>query len=270
MAYATIRFERDPSDKFATVTLDRPEKLNALNTALLDELDDAVKSASADPDINALIITGAGRAFSSGFDLAAGNLEMDVQGWRADVLSNMRRLYAIWEAPIATIAAVNGYALAGGMELMLCCDLAIAAEDAPIGEPEIRHASAPPTLMMPWIAPIRHVRHLMFTGDTITGAEAAAMHLVNKAVPAGRLMDEARRLARKLARIPVPAIRHNKAAINHAQLVAGLYNSWLYNAETTAGLHASAEGARWFRLLFEKGLKEFLAARGAPFRELGG
>ena len=156
------------------------------------------------------------------------------------------------------------------MELMLCCDLAIASEDAMIGEPEVRHASGPPTLMMPWVAPIRHTRYLMYTGDMVSGVEAATMHLVNRAVPSDRLMEDARRLAAKLARIPVPAIKYNKLALNNAQLAAGLYNSWLYNAEAMAQLHASETGAGWFRLLFEKGLGEFLRQREAPFQDLEG
>ncbi|MBM3541588.1 MAG: enoyl-CoA hydratase/isomerase family protein [Alphaproteobacteria bacterium] len=265
MAYSQITYEADKADKFAVLTLNRPEKLNALGSVLMDEIGDAV--ARAGREQKALVITGTGRAFSTGFDLEAGNYEMGIEAWREDVLGNMRRLYALWSAPIATVAAVNGYCLAGGMELMLCCDLAIAATDARIGEPEIRHASAPPTLMMPWTAPIRHVRHLMFTGDMISGEEAARMHIVNKAVPPERLMDEACALARKLSRIPHPGIKFNKLAINNAQLASGMYNAWLYNAETTAQLHATPEGGNWFRLLFQKGLKAFLAAREGPFKE---
>ena len=268
MAYETILYEPDAEDAFVTVTMNRPDKLNALNGTLLDELDDAVKRASADPKINALLLTGTGRAFSTGYDLGAENYDMSIEDWRADILANAERLYTIWSAPIATVAAVNGYALAGGMELMMACDIAIAAEDAGIGEPEIRHASAPPSLLMPWTAPIRHVKYLMFTGDIIDGREAARYDLVNKAVPAADLMAEATRLTRRLARVPVPGIKFNKLAVNNAQLVAGLRDSWAYNAETTAQLHCTDEGRRWFRMLFEEGLKAFLDAREGPFRAL--
>ena len=264
-SYSQITYAIDATDKFAILTLNRPEKLNALGNVLMDEIDDAVKRAGK--EVNALVITGAGRAFSTGFDLEADNYEMGIEAWREDVLRNMRRLHALWSAPIATVAAVNGYCLAGGMELMLCCDLAIAATDARIGEPEIRHASAPPTLMMPWTAPIRHVRHLMFTGDTISGEDAARMHIVNKAVAPEALMAEATALARKLSRVPVPGIKFNKLAINNAQLASGMHNAWLYNVETTAQLHSTPEGGRWFRLLFQKGLKAFLKEREAPFKE---
>jgi len=174
----------------------------------------------------------------------------------------------LWNAPIPVIAAVNGYALAGGLELMMCCDLAIAAEDARLGEPEVRHVSAPPSLMMPWLVPMRHARYLMYTGDTIDGVEAARIHLVNRAVPGDRLMFEARRLATKLARMPRPAIKFAKAALNHQQIAAGLQSSWDYNLETTATLHATEAGRQWMRRLKEMPLKEFLALREAPFRDL--
>ena len=174
----------------------------------------------------------------------------------------------IWDSEVPVIAAINGYALAGGLELAMCCDLAIASEDALLGEPEVRHASGPPSLMMPWTVPIRHVRWLMYTGDMIDGREAERIHLVNRAVPADRLMDEAKNLARKLARMPGPAIKYAKASINHYQETAGLTSSWRYNVETISTLHASEHGREWMRKLKEKPLKAFLDEREAPFREL--
>jgi len=268
MTYQTILFVRDAHDRYATVTLNRPEKLNAMNGELLDELDHAVRSASEDPEINALIITGAGRAFTTGYDLNSDDFELDVEGWRENIRANCARLATIWNAPIPTIAAVNGYALAGGLELMMCCDLAIAAADARLGEPEVRHVSAPPSLMMPWLVPIRHTRYLMYTGDMIDGMEAARIHLVNKAVSRERLMPEVQRLAAKLARMPKPGIKFAKAALNHQQVAAGLHASWDYNVETTASLHACDAGRLWMRRLKEMPLQQFLEIREAPFRDL--
>ena len=260
--------ERDSADAFITVTLNRPERMNAMDTALSDRLDKVVREASTDPAVRAMILTGRGRAFSAGYDLKGEDFEMDAEGWREDVAANCRRLRTLWEAPIPIVAAVNGYALAGGLELMMACDLAIAAEDALMGEPEVRHVSAPPSLMLPWTVPMRHARWLMYTGDMIDGREAARIHLVNKAVPADRLMAEAKRLARKLARIPGSAIKFAKAALNRQQEIAGLTSSWAYNMETTATLHASEEGRRWMRLLKDHTLREFLAIREAPFKDL--
>lgn len=266
--YTTILFERDATDKFATITLNRPDKLNSMNGVLLDELDAAVADAAADPDINALILTGAGRAFTTGYDLNSDDFELDAEGWRDNIGTNVRRLLNIYEAPLPIIAAVNGYALAGGLELMMCCDLAIASDAARFGEPEVRHASAPPSLAMPWLVPMRHTRMLMYTGDTIDAAEAERIHLVNTVVPAARLKEETERLARKLARMPKPAIKFAKAALNHQQTTAGLVSSFDFNRETTATLHATEEGRRWMRMLKEMPLTEFLRIREQPFKDL--
>jgi enoyl-CoA hydratase len=263
-----LLIERDPDDAFAVLTMNRPAKMNALDLELLDALEAAVREAEADPALRALVLTGAGRAFTTGFDLNSDDFEMGTEAWRRDMSDNCRRLRTLWAAEIPIVAAVNGYALAGGLELMMCCDLAIAAEDALLGEPEVRHVSGPPSLMMPWTVPIRHVRWLMYTGDMIDGREAERIHLVNRVVPAERLMPEATKLARKLARMPHPAIKFAKASINHQQETAGLTSSWLYNVEAIATLHASPEGRAWMRKLKEMPLKEFLAERKAPFRDL--
>jgi enoyl-CoA hydratase len=268
MTDETILYQPDPDEAFVTITLHRPDKLNAIDRTLAAALDDAIARACADPAIGAILLTGAGRAFSVGYDLVSEDYANDAEWWRDNIDECCRHLFAIWNAPLPIVAAVNGFALAGGLELMLCCDLAIAAEDARLGEPEVRHASGPPTLMLPWIVPIRHARHLMYTGDMIDGREAARIHLVNEAVPAERLLPEARRLATKLARMPKPAIKYAKASLNQAQLLAGLQAPWEYNRETMAQLHASGPGRAWLQRLLEMPLKEFLELREAPFRNL--
>ena len=263
-----LLIDRDPDDAFVTLTMNRPDKLNALDLELLDALDAAVREAQTDPDIRARILTGAGRAFTTGFDLISDDFEMDTEDWRADMSANCDRLRTIWASDVPVIAAINGFALAGGLELAMCCDLALAAEDAKLGEPEVRHASGPPSLMMPWTMPIRHVRWLMYTGDMVDGREAERIHLVNRAVPGDQLMDEARRLARKLSRMPGPAIKFAKASINHQQETAGLTSSWLYNVEAISSLHASPHGRAWMRKMRDEPLKDVLAEREAPFRDL--
>lgn len=268
MTDTPVLWHKDDRDAFVTLTMNRPDKMNAMNQALGDALEAAILRAVADDGVRAVILTGAGRAFSSGFDLGGEDFEMNAEQWREDIGENMRRMKLIREAPIPIIAAVNGYALAGGLELMMCCDLVIAAEDAMLGEPEVRHVSAPPTLMLPWAVAMIHARYLMYTGDLIDGREAARIHLVNKAVPLDSLMPEAERLARKCARMPGAAIKFAKAALNHQQETAGLGSSWTYNRETTAILHATQEGAYWMRMLKERGLRDFLELREAPFRDL--
>lgn len=268
MSEELVIWKKDPEDAFVTLTMNRPDKMNAMNQAMGDALEAAILRAVQAKDVRALLLTGAGRAFSAGFDLGGEDFEMDADRWRDDIGENMRRFRVIREAPIPIIAVVNGFCLAGGLELMMCCDMAIAAEEAKLGEPEVRHVSAPPTLMLPWTVPMIHARHLMYTGDLIDGREAHRIHLVNKAVPRDQLTAEAERLARKCARMPGASIKYAKAALNHYQQAAGLDSSWTYNRETTAILHATEEGKQWMRLLKEKTLKEFLDVREAPFRDL--
>ena len=268
MTYQTILLERDAEDRFAVLTLNRPEKLNAMNKTVIREIVHAVKACSADPEINALVITGAGRAFSSGYDLVSADFDVDVETWREDMSENAQAWLEIWNAPIPVIAAVQGYALAGALELMMSCDLAIAADNAKFGEPEVRHNSGPPTLMMPWLLATRDVRWLMYTGDLVDATEALRMHLVNKVVPADRLMEETRKLARKLARMPVPAIKFAKASINQQQVLAGLTGSFQYNVEAMAALHTTKGGREWMRKLKDLDLKQYLTVRDAPFKGL--
>ena len=268
MSTEILLHEKDPDDAFVTLTMNRPDKMNAISAELGDLIEDAIKRAAADPDVKAVILTGAGRAFSAGFDLEGEDFEMDTEGWRKDIGDNMRRFRAVWEAEIPVIAAVNGFALAGGLELMLCCDLAIGANEAKFGEPEVRHVSGPPTLMLPWTVPMRHARWLMYTGDMIDGVEAARINLINKAVPREEVMKEAKRVARKCARMPGSGIKFAKASLNHQQEAAGFLSSHRYNLEVMSTLHASEEGSEWMRKLKDHSLKEFIDIREKPFREL--
>jgi enoyl-CoA hydratase/carnithine racemase len=266
--YETILYEKDATDKFATITINRPDKMNAMNKTVIREIDAAVAAAVADPDVNALVITGTGRAFSSGYDLQGGDFDVDIDFWREDMSENAEALLNIWRAPIPVIASVNGYALAGALELMMCCDLAIAADNAKFGEPEVRHNSGPPALMMPWLLATRDVRWLMFTGDMVDAEEALRMHLINKVVPADQLKEKTENLARKLARMPVPALRYTKASINNQQMVAGLLPSFQYNIEAIAALHVTRQGREWMANLAKMSLKEYLAFRDYPFKGL--
>ena len=268
MAYETILLDKDPNDAFAILTLNRPDKLNAINKTVIHEIVHAVKACSADPGINALVIRGAGRSFSAGYDLQGGDFDVDIEFWREDMTENAEAWLEVYRAPIPVVASVHGYALAGALELMMSCDLAIVADTAKFGEPEVRHNSGPPTLMMPWLLASRDARWLMYTGDLVDAQEALRMHLVNKVVPAAELEEATLKLARKLARMPAPAIKFAKASLNQQQMIAGLRNSWDYNVEAMAALHTSTKGREWMAKLAKMSLKEYLEFRDAPFRGL--
>jgi enoyl-CoA hydratase/carnithine racemase len=268
MSYESILLEKDGQDKFAVLTLNRPDKLNAMNKTVIREIVAATRACVADPEINALVIKGAGRCFSAGYDLQGGEFDADVEVWREDMSENSQAWLEVWRAPIPTIASVHGFALAGALELMMCCDLAIAADDARFGEPEVRHDSGPPTLMMPWLLASRDARWLMFTGDLVDAREAMQIRLVNKITPAERLWEETLKLARKLARMPTPAIKYAKASLNQQQMIAGIAASFEYNIEAMAALHTSKGGAEWMKMTSGMSLKEFLTLREAPFKGL--
>lgn len=268
MSFETILYEKDSQDKFATITMNRPEKLNAINKDVIREIVKAIDLAVADPDVNALVIAGAGKSFSSGYDLQGGDFDVDIDFWREDMAENSEAWLKIWKAPIPIIASVQGYALAGALELMMCCDLAIVADNAKFGEPEVRHNSGPPTLMMPWLLATRDVRWLMYTGDLIDAQEALRMHLVNKVVPAAELKEATEKVARKMARMPVPALKFTKATINQQQLLAGLGTSFQYNIEAIAALHVTKQGREWMANLAKMSLKEYLEYRDGPFKGL--
>ena len=133
---------------------------------------------------------------------------------------------AIWRCPKPVIAQVHGYALAGGLELAMACDLVICAEDSQLGEPEIRFGSAPVTLLMPWLVGQKKTRELLFTGDLVDGQEAARLGLVNRAVPADELGAEVERLADRLARVPPDVMAPTKMMLNRAMEASDSSPPW--------------------------------------------
>src|SRR5262245_14949372 len=176
MSYETILYET-VEDKIRRITLNRPEKLNAMSPALLAELDRAFDEFEADADASVLVIRGAGRAFCAGYDLGGGG----AKGGRFTITEDrwaLRKLVArwqrLWNLPKPTIAQVHGYCLAGATELAGHCDIAFASEDARFGHPAGRTLGVIPTLSMwPFLLGMRKTKEYLFTGDSLTAAEAA-------------------------------------------------------------------------------------------------
>jgi enoyl-CoA hydratase len=248
------------------LTLNRPDKLNAISAELRESLRSAVEAAGADPAVRVVVIEGAGRAFCSGYDLSE-SAPPDVWGWRTVLAEDVEATLAIWRCPKPVIAQVHGYALAGGLELAMACDLIIAAEDAQLGEPEIRFGSAPVTLLMPFLIGQKKTRELLFTGDLVDGVEAARIGLVNRAVPADRLAAEVDLLADKLARVPGDVMAPTKLMLNRAMEASG------FLAAVEAGLDLQSfvnmsETAREFDAIVRRdGLKAALRWRDDRYEE---
>jgi enoyl-CoA hydratase len=248
------------------LTLNRPDKLNAISADLRDSLKSAIEEAAANPAVRVIVIAGAGRAFCSGYDLSEA-VPTDAWGWRQVLAKDVEATLAIWRCPKPVIAQVHGYALAGGLELAMACDLAVAAEDAQLGEPEIRFGSAPVTLLMPFLVGQKKTRELLFSGDLVDGLEAARIGLVNRAVPADRLTDEVDALADKLARVPEDVMAPTKLMLNRAMEASG------FLAAVEAGLDLQSfvnmsETARAFDVVVRRdGLKAALRWRDERYKE---
>lgn len=265
--YQFITYEQD--GPIVTITLNRPEKLNALSDELMYELGDAFDAIEADDSVRAAIVTGAGRAFSAGYDISPREKPLEtIQDWRDHATRAGRNVVMkMWDLRVPVITAVNGYALGGACDIVLASDITIMAEDAKVGEPEVRMVSSPPSQFMPWVIGMKKAKELLLTGDMIDAEEAHRLGVANKIVPADQLMDEANAFARRLAQVPPVSIEFNKRAINHAYEVMGLRSAIAYGVEIFTMLLKTPESAEFGALVAEKGLKEALAERDRPFKE---
>lgn len=211
--YQTIRCEKQ--DGIAIVTIDRPEALNALNSTVITELEQVVAALESDRDVRCLILTGEGRSFVAGADIGE-QYPLDLDGgrrWGQRGSALMRRIEKL-EFP--TIAAVNGFALGGGCELALSCDIILASEKAKFGQPEVGLGIIPGfggTQRMARIIGTGPAMELIYTADTIDAQRALEIGMVNHVVPADQLMDEAMKLAQKICTNAQKAIRASKLAI---------------------------------------------------------
>ena len=177
------------------MTLNRPEKLNALSTVLMAELREALTTIEIDPEIRVVILTGAGRAFSAGFDIQKNPEEPELHEIPADtrrahLTSHVDTFMMIWNLSKPVIAAVNGFALAGACELVQVCDIKIASERAVLGEPEIRAGLGPPLLITPFSVGPMKAKELLLTGDSIDAHEALRLGMINWVVAHEDLMAE--------------------------------------------------------------------------------
>lgn len=254
--------------RVATLTLNRPSKMNALSDGLLLDMQKALDAIERDREVRALIITGAGKAFCAGFDLSPREHPLtSVQDWRDHVKLGNDTWLKIWNSRLPVIAAVNGYCLGGGCDLSMVCDFTIAAEHAEFGEPEIQFQSSPPFFIMPWVVPMKRTKELLLTGGRVGVEVAEKIGLINRSVPADQLLDEARKLAHQLVKIPPPAMELNKKAINHGYEIRGFLSTVDYGAEifALALLSESDEAKQFFSIAAEKGLKAAFKWRDEEF-----
>ncbi len=270
MSYETILYER--RGPVAKITLNRPEVLNALSVGLIREVHLAFDRLEADDEVRAVVLMGAGRAFSAGYDLKESGRQ-PVQGvvaWRQRLERDVRFTLRVWDCPKPVIAAVHGYCLAGACDLAMMCDLTIAAAGTFFGEPEIRFGSGVVTLIMPWVIGMKKTRELLYTGfDRLTAEEALALGLVNRVVPPERLETEALALGEEIARNDPEAIKLTKIAVNRTYERMGIKDALAMNLELDTIMEAAETPMRreFNRIRDEQGLRAAIAWRDARFRQ---
>lgn len=240
--------------------LDRPDKLNAISHELRDALATAIAEAAADPAIRVIVIEGAGRAFCTGYDLSEES-PTTARGWHEALARDVEVTLAIWRCPKPVIAQVHGYCLAGGLELAMACDLIVCADDAQLGEPEIRFGSAPVTLLMPYLLGQKKTRELLFTGDLVDAAEAERIGLVNRVVPRASLALEVDAMADRLARVEPDVMAPTKRMLNRAMEAAGFLEAVEAGLDVQSFINVSEASQEFNAIVRRSGLKKALEWR---------
>jgi enoyl-CoA hydratase len=269
MSYQTIVYE-NVEERIVRLTLNRPEKLNAMSPTLLADLDGALGEFERDRQASVLIIRGAGRAFCAGYDLSAppatdgGPFTITEDRWAMRKL--VERWQRLWNLPKPTIAQVHGYCLAGATELAGHCDIVFAAEDAQFGHPAGRTLGVIPSLSMwPYLIGMRRTKEFLFTGDSMTAEQALAYGLINRVCASARLEEEVLDYARRVAKVPVDMLTLHKAATNRFFELMGIYAAERSASEFDAIAHQTATAKAETRKMRERGLKQALEERDGSF-----
>ena len=250
------------------LTLNRPEKLNALSAALVASLSRALGEAARNPTTRVVVIGGAGRSFCAGYDLTEDG-PTDLEAARASLSASLDHLLEIFDLPQPVIARVQGHCLAGGCDLMMMCDLAVAAESALFGQPEIRFGSAVVAQMMPWLIGARRAKEHLLTGnDKISATEAEAMGLINRVVPDAALDQETMRLADQLAVADPEVMRLAKRSINASWEAAGFRSALARGVELGAEIESShaPEREEFERIAETEGIRAAVEWRDERYR----
>ena len=275
MEYQAIMYEK--KEAIAYITLNRPEKLNALSQEMMAELRHVLNDIDGDDAVRVVILTGAGRAFSAGFDISGESVDGDGREiyerqpdeWRQSLKENIDTFLLIWNLSKPVIAAINGYALAGACELAQLCDIKIASSEAVLGEPEIRFGTGPPLLITPFSVGLAKAKELLLTGDMIDAHEAERLGMINRVVPPDRLMEECERTARKLTKIAQVGLKLNKIAVNRALEGMGFLSAIQHNLELVVQFDISRtpEQEQFNSIRAERGLRAALDWRDERFAE---
>lgn len=268
MTYETIETRRD--GHIGVITLNRPAQLNAINDRLTQEVKEVVADFSADPEVRAILLHGAGRAFSAGFDMKETDTRnySTVPEWQDVLQRDFDFIMQFWDCPKPTIAAVHGHCLAGGFELALACDVTVAAEGTFFGEPEVRFGASIVAMLLPWFTGPKQAKELLLTGnDKVAAKDALAMGFINHVVPAGEEFDKAMSIARDMAAASAVTVQGVKRVVNHTYNTMGMHQALTAALQSALVMTASGgpEREEFNRIRREQGLKAALAWRDAKF-----
>ncbi|MBW8753256.1 MAG: crotonase/enoyl-CoA hydratase family protein [Sphingomonadales bacterium] len=277
MAIADSSFDTllvEQIDRVLRVTINRPERRNALNRAVQTDLIDAVEGAAGDPSVHAVVIRGAGKSFCSGYDVSpsgeaghAAATDISLPRRAVETVNVARGWSRIWNAPIAVIAQVHGHCLAGGTDLALHCDLVVAAEDAVVGFPALRMGGTPPTNMWLYHVGAQWSKRLLYTGDTFTGRMAEKIGFALEAVPAEALDDHVLALAARIAAMGRDIVAINKHVLNRGIDLMGRALLQDISAPMDSIANMAPEMAAFQGRAAEIGLAAAFKERDAPFAE---
>ena len=266
MLYNNVLYQKD--GHIATIIMNRPEKLNALSGALIDDIVAAAEEAETDNDVSVIILKGAGRAFSAGYDITPGKGEGEALSLEANLIRFRRyttQWLKLWNLAKPILAQVHGYCLAGATDLALSCDIVIAAEDSIFGVPDVRRISSVSCHMWTYLVGPQWAKRMMMTGDPIDGATAEKIGLVLKAVPADKLEEEMGTLAGRMANLPIELLMPHKALINKVMALMGHGVAQQLATDTATITHYLDSNRRFREMSDKEGLRAALQWRDSPF-----
>ncbi|HYM31863.1 MAG TPA: crotonase/enoyl-CoA hydratase family protein [Candidatus Cybelea sp.] len=266
----TVLYERD--GRIARITLNRPDVMNAINHAVPGELSAAVERANQDADVHVIVLAGKGPAFCAGYDLtryaeqAGPNDAHQTMPWDpmkdyAFMMRNTEHFMSLWRSYKPVICKVQGYAVGGGSDIALCCDLIVMAEDAKIGYMPARVWGCPTTAMWVYRLGPEKAKRMLFTGDKIDGREAARLGLALMAVPGDRLDAEVDALAERMAGVPQNQLMMQKLMINQAlenmglkttQMLATIFDGITRHSPEGMAFRRRAETVGWKQAVQER------------------
>ena len=272
MADPLVRYEAE--NQVGIITLNRPEKLNAISAELQRLLADAFTRADADADTSVVLLRAEGRSFCAGYDISA--KEPGKDAWRSDPTKAHQHLSAQldfemmpWAMRKPVIASVHGHVMGGGCELVMLCDLTIAADNAIFGEPEVRFSSVGPAIVMPMMIGYKKARELLYFGDTVDARTALGLGMINRVVPLAELQEASLRWAKRLSLISPEALYATKRAVNRGADVAGFRTALYAGLDVVGPLYATRTefGAKFREIVAAEGVPAAVRWRSAQFKE---